>query len=124
MVYFWKKNGRIYHHAAETKEAAMRTAKQMDGLTGQPQVWASDDEFESGGCLARLIDGAIVIGRTEAEKQAGLNEKRVRVLKRLLSDTDYIAVKIAEGAATADHYADKLAQRQAWRTEIQELESA
>jgi hypothetical protein len=44
-------------------------------------------------------------------------------LKRLLANTDYIAVKIAEGAATAADYADKIAQRQAWREEIQQLET-
>jgi hypothetical protein len=33
-------------------------------------------------------------------------------------------VKIAEGAATAQEYAEKLAERQAWRTETGLLEPA
>jgi antirestriction protein ArdC len=124
MVYFWKKNGQVYRHAAETKAAAMEAARQMDGLSGQPEAEASDEDFEAGGCLARVIGGKIVVGKTGAEKQSEQNAARVRALKRLLADTDYIAVKIAEGAATASDYAAKLAERQAWRAEIQQLESA
>ena len=47
---------------------------------------------------------------------------RVAELKKKLADTDYIAVKIAEGAATREEYADVIAQREAWREEIRELE--
>jgi hypothetical protein len=39
----------------------------------------------------------------------------------MLAETDYIAVKIAEGSATADEYAGKIAERQAWRQEINAL---
>lgn len=49
------------------------------------------------------------------------NEDRVAELKSLLSSTDYIACKIAEGAATAAEYAAEIAQRQAWREEINRL---
>ena len=35
-----------------------------------------------------------------------------------LSSTDYIAAKIAEGKATKTEYADKIAQRQQWRDDI------
>ena len=45
-------------------------------------------------------------------------EGRIAELKKLLADTDYIAAKIAEGAATREDYADAIAQRQAWRDEI------
>ena len=42
-------------------------------------------------------------------------------LKRKLADTDYIACKIAEGAATLEEYAEIRAQREEWRTQINEL---
>ena len=61
--------------------------------------------------------------KTEEEKAAEAREARIRELKRKLSDTDYIAAKIAEGAATKEEYAEVLAQRAAWRAEINELES-
>lgn len=48
-------------------------------------------------------------------------EGRIAELKRFLADTDYVAAKIAEGAATREDYADVIAQRQAWRDEINEL---
>lgn len=38
-----------------------------------------------------------------------------------LTSTDYIACKIAEGAATREDYADVLAQRAKWRARINEL---
>lgn len=44
-------------------------------------------------------------------------------LKRQLAETDYVAIKIAEGAATAEEYADVLDLRRAWRARINELES-
>jgi hypothetical protein len=124
MVYFWKKNGQVCRHAAETKADAMRSAQLMDGLSGQPDAEVSDEEFEAGGRLARVIGGKIVIGKTGAEKQAEQNDGRIRDLKQMLAGTDYIAVKIAEGAASASDYAAKLAERQAWRAEIQQLEPA
>ena len=48
-------------------------------------------------------------------------EGRISELKQLLADTDYIAAKIAEGAATREEYADVIAQRQEWRDEINAL---
>ena len=50
------------------------------------------------------------------------DEDKIEELKQKLSDTDYIACKIAEGAATTEEYADELKQRQIWREEINELE--
>ncbi len=35
-----------------------------------------------------------------------------------LTATDYIAAKIAEGKATRTEYADKIAERQTWRDDI------
>ena len=43
-------------------------------------------------------------------------------LKHKLVATDYIAAKIAEGVATREEYAEKLAERAAWRARINELE--
>ena len=38
--------------------------------------------------------------------------------KARLSNTDYIAAKIAEGAATREDYQEQLAERQQWREDI------
>lgn len=49
-------------------------------------------------------------------------EIKIDELKQKLADTDYIACKIAEGAATIKEYANELQQRQQWREEINRLE--
>jgi len=61
----------------------------------------------------------------EKETQAKESERLARIaeLKRMLDETDYIVLKIAEGSATKKEYAEKIAQRQAWRAEINDLES-
>ncbi|GHT89918.1 hypothetical protein FACS1894137_19270 [Spirochaetia bacterium] len=115
MVYLWKKNGAVYNHTS------LAAAAQIDGLTKAPDMEVSEADFEAAGGLARLVNGKIVLGKSEAEKQAEENERRIIVLKRNLADTDFIAVKIAEGSATAAEYAEKIAQRQAWRQEINAL---
>lgn len=54
------------------------------------------------------------------EIDALINEQQTIILDRegKLSSTDYIAAKIAEGKATKTEYADKIADRQGWRDDI------
>ena len=56
----------------------------------------------------------------QAEIIEAINAKESIVLDRegKLSSTDYIAAKLAEGKATQEEYADKIAQRQTWRDDI------
>lgn len=115
MVYLARKNGAVIHH---TDMEAMKT---MDGI-GKAEMEISDEEFEAAGSLARIIDGKIFIGKTDEEKAADDARVRITALKKKLAETDYISAKIAEGSATTKEYADKIAERQAWRAEINELE--
>ena len=57
---------------------------------------------------------------TKTEIIAAINEQQTIVLDRegQLTATDYIAAKIAEGKATKTDYAEKIAQRQQWRDDI------
>ena len=48
--------------------------------------------------------------------------QQINILKEKLAATDYVVIKIAEGAATAEEYAAVIADREAWRKEINELE--
>ena len=48
--------------------------------------------------------------------------ERIAELKELLAETDYAIIKIAEGAAAKEEYAETIAQRQTWREEIRTLE--
>lgn len=113
MVFLAIKDGGVVHH---TDLEALKA----EGIN-EAEIEIPDEEFEAAGCLARVIKGEIFIGKTNEEKTAEENEKRIVVLKRQLSETDYVAAKIAEGSATKSEYADAIAQRQAWRREIRDL---
>ena len=54
------------------------------------------------------------------EIQQLINEQQTIILDReaKLTSTDYIAAKIAEGKATREEYAEKIALRQQWRDDI------
>ena len=61
------------------------------------------------------------IGFYKLEKTQELIE--IESLKQKLFDTDYQAIKFAEGLITVEQYALIKEQRQAWRDEINELEA-
>lgn len=115
MVYLARKNGVVIHHTS------MDAMKSMDGID-KAEMEISDAEFEAAGCLARIIGGEIFIGKTGEEKERDNAVERIGQLKKMLADTDYIATKIAEGSATSEEYAQRIAERRAWRKEINELE--
>lgn len=56
-------------------------------------------------------------------KQKMLTKIRINQLKKMLADTDYQAIKYAEGLLTEEQYTPIKAQRQAWRDEINQLEN-
>lgn len=68
----------------------------------------------------KVVDGEFVFDEYVPEIPI---ELQIDNLKKQLEATDYVAVKIAEGAATREEYADLLEQRQKWREQINELES-
>jgi hypothetical protein len=71
--------------------------------------------------IAADMESERVSGLTPEQINTEKNKRRIAVLKQNLAETDYIAAKIAEGVATVEEYADKIAQRQAWRQEINAL---
>lgn len=74
----------------------------------------------------KLVEGKPEL-RTTEEKTPELERiaaaQEISELKSKLAATDYIAAKIAEGAATREEYTEALADRAAWRARINELES-
>ncbi len=62
-------------------------------------------------------DEEIADMEAQAKKDA-----RIEELHKLLSDTDYCIIKIAEGAATREDYADVIALREGYREELRILE--
>ena len=63
-------------------------------------------------------------GHAPEKPQYEINAERIAELKQLLADTDYVVIKLAEDAANREEYADVLANRKAWRAEINELEAS
>lgn len=70
-----------------------------------------------------VINGQVVdieIEETSFEVPA---EDRIAELKQKLYETDYMAIKYAEGRLTKEEYAPMGEQREAWRAEINALEA-
>ena len=65
----------------------------------------------------------VYIPYTENELAMLAAEREIAELKMKLRDTDYQAIKFAEGVLSEDEYAPIRTQRQAWRDRINELES-
>lgn len=85
------------------------------------------------GILIYTYDGSSVHRRTNKDINAERKERadaaaeeaknaRIAELKRFLSESDYVIIKIAEGSATKEEYADLIANREQWREEIRKLE--
>lgn len=77
--------------------------------------------------VEQAYNGAWYVEGYAPEKPAPTEEEikqhRIAELKQFLANTDYVVIKIAEGVATKEEYADVIAQRQAWREEIREFEN-
>lgn len=49
-------------------------------------------------------------------------QERIAELKQILTDSDYWTSKYCDGEYTDEEWAEKVAQRKAWREELRELE--
>lgn len=79
-------------------------------------------EYKSG--LLKLNDTRTELEAvSEQELTLQRNNARITELKQRLSDTDYQAIKYAEGHIAEADYAAMKAQRQEWRDEINRLEA-
>ena len=81
-------------------------------VVGQPYI-AEHDEVE---------DILVYKPFSEQEIKTIKNNNRIIELKQKLEDTDYKAIKYAEGELSVEEYAETKAQRRAWREEINKLE--
>ena len=59
----------------------------------------------------------------EAWKKKIEIERKIRILKKKLADTDYQAIKYAEGELSAEEYAETKEKRKEWRVEINRLQA-
>ncbi|MFA5658738.1 MAG: phage tail assembly chaperone [Oscillospiraceae bacterium] len=89
MIYVFKKGEQVVWHTS------LDAAKEMDGVT-QPDTTVSESDFYAAGGLIRLIDGEIVIGKTDAEKlaeaQQTVRDKRNRLLEKTVDPMQKVLV--------------------------------
>lgn len=75
----------------------------------------------------RIVDGKLIY-----EKEEPRPERKIIDLKQKLFETDYTVIKVYEAKVTgiplpdeeAERYADVIAQRREWRSEINQLEAS
>ncbi|MDR2490221.1 MAG: hypothetical protein LBD20_02330 [Spirochaetaceae bacterium] len=114
MVYLARKNGVVVHHTS------LAELKKIDGID-TPEIEVPDADFETAGCLARIISGKIVIGKTPEEVQAETNaQRKVEIEAELLAiDTKSgraaraVSIAIAGGKTPAKSDTDRLDQLEA-----------
>jgi hypothetical protein len=125
MVCLAKKNGRVVAHAD------VQAMVDMDGVT--PEKTVTDAEWEAAEGLVRIIDGQIVLGKTDEEKAVEaetdtLTAEQDELLAELV-DKDYKVVKSAEAGQVLAEMDPDLHGRRDWcrdrinaiRARLQEL---
>ena len=118
-----------------------KTWMESVALRGKPDtIELTDEEFAQIGVTKRFENGVLIdIPQAELEtmrlaqleyeqqlqRQAEIDEvqRKINEIKAKLSQTDYQAIKYAEGFISEADYAQIKAQRQAWRDEINALEA-
>lgn len=117
--------------------------EQYNGIVGDEHIlkWENGEAVQFVSNLVQLINkgyatipmggkienGELVYKKAEegnsTQEIEFLAEKEIGELKELLSSTDYIVIKIAEGSATSEEYAETLRQRKDARARINYLQS-
>ena len=95
--------------------AATPRASAMSAATGMPTPALRRTLPFTPPSASESAKGGIIMDRE-------FYESEIRACKQLLGNTDYVTLKIAEGAATTEEYAEMLAKRAQWRVRINELE--
>lgn len=105
----------------ETDESGRLQSVTVYPLNAAKPLLELPDEFDPKRIRDYVVkDGALVYDPLPLPEPT--KAERITALKEKLAATDYAVIKIAEGAATADDYADVIAQRAIWRQQINELE--
>jgi hypothetical protein len=93
-VYLMVKEGRVIPHTN------LKAMKELEG-TDAYDLAVSIREFQEADGLARLIDGEIVLGKTEAEKQAEANRVRIAEIDRRLQELDTKSIRPGRAVSLA-----------------------
>ena len=111
--YYYKKDGKAAYNLKEPIENV------LEDVTGYELI--TEEEWNA----------LLPKPKTPTAEELELRRKQNRIaeLKKLLADTDYVALKLAEAIAKGTseailtEYAEVFTNRDAWRAEINELEA-
>lgn len=104
----------VFHYEVEKEfPNGGRNMKKVIDVKGKPYIPAHTE----------TADILVYIPYTEAELTRLEYIREISILKNRLNDTDYHAIKYAEGFISEDDYAEMRALRQSWRDRINELEA-
>ena len=93
-VYIANKNGVAIHHTD------LKAMKEIYGVD-TPEMTITEAEFEAAGGLARIINGALVLGKTEAEAALEQAERRAWEIDAELQRIDAKSARPARAVAIA-----------------------
>lgn len=80
-------------------------------------IWAN----KNNALIIKLDNGLYQVVKVPEPTPEEKRQARIAELKNNLSSTDYAVIKIAEGSATKEQYRELIADRIAWREEINAL---
>lgn len=126
-----------YDHSLGYLKEDERFVKHHEAIEGVEEVWHYEvvAEYPNGGKdVEKVVDVPAVepkeawdeyetIHRFVKFTEKELSEIKIGNLKRNLFDTDYMILKVVEGATTLVEIAETVRKRALWRKEINELEA-
>ena len=109
-------------------------ASEKDSLISQGYIEVSDDDYayyagnkgngDNDTGYIRGTDGKPKSAPTRVATLDEVKASKISALTALLTQTDYEAIKFAEGQFTATQYSSMKTAREAWRTAINAIQSA
>ena len=128
-VYFWEKDGKVFHYAAKTEAEAKRIAKQLGGFTTAPVASCTVAEWEKEGNIAHIgSKGEVVLGIPAdvkaRQEEIAAKSKEVTALRAEIAARDYRVTKAARLGTTVEAlYPGETAWYNAKVTEINAIET-
>ena len=88
---------------------------------GEPIKTLTEQEFGTYEGQVRIIDGVLVLGKTDGEKSNEVLQERAEQAQKNLDDTDWINDKCYElELKTKDVYPELCIQREQWRQQVRD----
>lgn len=118
-------NGTAWEYIEDHRQKRDKGGVPIEG-TGTA-FWSPEDTWQSPARymkeLGPLPDGAVTTKPEKSEKEKQLEEYQAELAEKeqWLRDHDYVGVKIATGRATAEEYADTIAQMTVYAARVDEL---